>query len=470
MKTLFPILCLWFFVPGIIWSQNVTMFKQADYKNAEINLTVMDLKTKQKVVSFQTSPLVTPASVQKLVTTGAALEMLGPDYRFITRVIRTGTIENGVLNGDLRIEGSGDPTLGSKQISAIPDAFVQEWVNAIKRTGITNIRGNIVADPDVYDSEGISPFWLWEDIGNYYATGVYGLNVFDNSFQLSLSSGKTGSTARVMDIKPTIPGLTIESHLIAAANTQDSAYLYGAPFQSDMRLFGTMPAQRENFVIRGQIPDPPTLLATIVYDALKKAGVTITGSAGSTRTLDSSNQTGTVVTTTTSPPLSQLVRIIHEKSDNFYAECILRCIAAESGIKPASAVEGLRLVKSFWQKAGVSIGSLYMYDAAGLSPNNRISGEFLANLLTRIQEFKTAAVFEASLPLAGREGTVSGFLQGTTLEGHVRLKSGSNQVVQSYAGYLRKNGKSYAVVLIVNHAQASRLKIRKDMENFLLSL
>lgn len=458
-------------IVGVLKAQPVSVFKQPEYKNAEINIAVVDLSTHKKMVSFQTAPLVTPASILKMVTTGAALEILGSNYTFKTRLLKTGTLDQGVLTGDIRIVGSGDPSLGSKQLSSNPDGFLADWVEAIKRAGISSIRGNILADPDVYDTEGISPFWLWEDIGNYYATGAYGLNVYDNSFQLSLRSGAVGSKAQVVGVKPLIPGLHIDSHLTAAANNQDSAYLYGAPFQMEMRLFGTMPSQRENFTIRGQIPDPPSLLAGLLYDALLKAGISISGKAVSTRTLTTENaQNAALLFTTSSPPLKQLVRIVHEKSDNFYTECILRCIAAETGLKPASAVEGIRLVRTFWKKQGLDVSSLFMYDACGLSPNNRLSAEFLASVLARIQHLKSAADFEASLPLAGREGTVAGFLQGTALEGLARLKSGSNQVVQSYAGYIRKKNKNLAVVLIVNHAQVSRSKIRKDMEHFLLSL
>lgn len=426
---------------------------------------MLDLATTKTVAAFNQAQSVTPASVLKLLTTGAALELLGPDDRFETKVTVSGVVENDRLTGDVVVQGGGDPSLGSKQVPGNPEAFLADWVKAIRDAGIRRISGRILADAGLFDDEGVSPFWLWEDIGNYYATGIYGLNVFDNSFKLELKSGLAGSRPEITGIYPRISGLTVDNRLVAADNDQDSAYLYGAPFQKDMRLFGSMPANRTGFVIRGQMPDPPTYLAERLKEELVKAGVQVDGQALSTRLLTNEPVTARkTLFTTKSVPLSQLVRIIHEKSDNFYTECLLRRLASTASDRPASAREGLRVVRAFWQKQGLDLSALAQYDACGLSPNNRISAELLAQVLCKLA---SNTVFEQSLPLAGVEGTVSGFLNGTALQGKLRLKSGSNQVVNSYAGYYRRNGKNYAVVMMVNHADASRSRIRSDMETFL---
>ena len=450
------------------FAQNTAVFRTKAYEHAAVSVCVLDLNTSKVVAQVNQAEGVTPASVLKLLTTGAALEMLGPDFRFETKLLTSGTIENEQLMGDLLIQGGGDPSLGSRQVPGNPEAFLADWVNVIRNAGILRVEGRILVDASAFDSEGVSPYWLWEDIGNYYATGVYGLNVFDNSFKLELKSGSAGTKPEMVGMIPYISGLTIENNLQAANNEQDSAYLYGAPYQNEMRLFGTMPANRASFVIRGQMPDPSTYLAFRLKEALIKAGIPVNGEARSTRLLTGEPDIlGKTVFRTKSVPLSQIIRIIHEKSDNFYTECLLRQLARTATNKPASAREGIRVVKEFWQKKGLDLSALSIYDACGLSPNDRISAELLAQVLSLMA---SNTLFEQSLPLAGMEGTVSGFLKGTPLEGKLRLKSGSNQVVNSYAGYYRKNGKSYAVVMMVNYANASRFQIRKDMETFLLSL
>ena len=451
-----------------VFTQNTAVFRSKAYEHAAVSVCVLDLNTSKTVAQFNQGQSVTPASVLKLLTTAAALELLGPDFRFETKLMSSGTIENNQLTGDLWIVGKGDPSLGSRQVPGDPSAFLADWVKAISNADINRIEGRILADASAFDDEGVSPYWLWEDIGNYYATGIYGLNVFDNSFRLELTSGVAGTKPEITGMTPYIMGLSIENHLLAADNDQDSAYLYGAPYQNEMRLFGTMPANRSNFSIRGQIPDPPTYLAYRFKEELIKAGIPVDGAARSTRLLTGESETfKKTISRTKSIPLSQIIRIIHEKSDNFYTECLLRQLAGQATDRPASAREGIRVVKEFWQKKGLDLSALSMYDACGLSPNDRISAELLAQVLKLMA---SNTVFEQSLPLAGMEGTVSGFLNGTPLEGKLRLKSGSNQVVNAYAGYYRKNGKSYAVVMIVNYANASRSQIRKDMETFLLSL
>ncbi len=449
-------------------AQNTAVFRSKPYEHASVSVSVLDLTTSKTVAQFNQAQSVTPASVLKLLTTGAALEMLGPDFRFETKLQTSGTVENNRLTGDVYVQGGGDPSLGSKQVPGNPEAFLSDWVNAVRRAGIQQIDGRILVDASVFDDEGVSPFWLWEDIGNYYATGIYGLNVFDNSFKLELKSGAAGTKPEISGMVPPIPGLTVDNRLLAANNDLDSAYLYGAPYQNDMRLFGTMPANRSSFTIRGQLPDPAAYLAFRLKEAFIQAGIPVSGAALSTRSLpnETSIQKKTIFCTQ-SVPLIQLIRIIHEKSDNFYTECLLRQLARTVSSKPASAREGLRVVKTFWQKKGLDLSALTICDACGLSPNDRISAELLAQVLGKMA---SNVAFEQSLPLAGVEGTVSSFLKGTSLEGKLRLKSGSNQVVNSYAGYYHKNGKQYAVVLMVNHANANRNQIRKDMETFLLSL
>jgi len=451
-----------------VFAQNTTVFRSKSYEHAAVSVCVLDLKSGKTVAQYNAEQSVTPASVLKLVTTGAALKLLGPDFRFETKLYYSGTIENGILKGDLWIRGGGDPTLGTRQIPGKPEAFLSDWVDAVSAAGIGRIEGRILAEASAFDDEGVSPFWLWEDIGNYYATGIYGLNVFDNSFRLELKSGAAGTKPEILSQNPLIPGLTIENHLLAANNDLDSAYLYGAPFQNEMRLFGTMPANRNSFTIRGQMPDPPTFLANRFKEELSGAGIVVDGVARSTRLLSGESESlKTLIYRTYSAPLSKIVGIIHEKSDNFYTECLLRQLACRASNRPASARDGIRVVKDFWQNNGLDISALSMYDACGLSPNDRVSASFLAQVL---QNMSTDDIFESTLPLAGVEGTVASFLKGTVLEGSVRLKSGSNQVVNSYAGYYRKNDHFYAVVMMVNYANASRFQIRKDIETFLLSL
>jgi len=468
-------LVLFFCLFSTAEAQVTKMFGKQAYKHASVGVCVLDMNSSKKIVDLNTQLCIEPASVVKLVTTAAALEIFGPDHRFETRIEYTGKIENGILHGNLWIKGGGDPSLGSRQTGENPEAFMIQWVEAVKNAGIYEIDGNVLADASLFDDEPVSPYWLWEDMGNYYAPGIFGLAVFDNSFQLELKSGAVGSKPEIVSVKPLLPQLTIDNNLTAVDNNLDSAYLYGAPYQWERRVFGTIPANRSHFIIKGDMPDPPGFLAGYFRDALVKSGVSVRGKAFSTRfpneAVQEASTPSKIVCRTPSIPLSQMIRIIHEKSDNLYTEYLLRHLALTVSNKPASARNGIQVVRNFWQKKGLDVSALYLSDACGLSPNDRVSAGFLAEMLSYMsQKSKYALIFKSSFPLAGLEGSVSGFLKGTTLEGKLRLKSGSFQSVTSYAGFYEQQGKSYVVVLLVNYADANRLQIRKDMENFLLSL
>ena len=142
----------------------------------------------------------TPASVTKLITTATALEILGKDFTFKTYIEYDGELTNGVLNGNLYIRGGGDPTLGSYKMG--DPRFMLSWAKIIKNAGIKEIRGAVIADVSLYDQEGVSPKWLWEDIANYYAPAIFALSIFDNTCRVTLRSGAEGSIPEIISHKP----------------------------------------------------------------------------------------------------------------------------------------------------------------------------------------------------------------------------------------------------------------------------
>ncbi|MDI9544384.1 MAG: D-alanyl-D-alanine carboxypeptidase, partial [Bacteroidota bacterium] len=154
---------------------------------------VQEVQSGELPAEMNSAQALVPASLSKLLTTGAALEILGPEKRFKTELAYRGLLENGSLKGNLYILGGGDPSLGSEYTEEQAGLFLQDWVQAVKQLGISRIEGDIVADPSLFDEEAVSPYWLWEDMGNYYAAGVYGLAVFDNMFRLGLKSGLPGT-------------------------------------------------------------------------------------------------------------------------------------------------------------------------------------------------------------------------------------------------------------------------------------
>ena len=452
-------------------SNALTFFGHKKYKNSVNSICVIDHSTGKIVTSYNKDVAVAPASVMKLVTTATALEILGPDYKFKTNIEYSGKLIDGTLDGNLILIGGGDPTLGSRHFNKDQQSFIYTWIDKIKKAGIKKINGDIVAYSGIFDNEPISPYWIWEDIGNYYAAGVYGLGVFDNSFQLTFRSGNPGSVPEIISVKPEIPGLKIENRLKAADNNKDSAYIYGVPFQNERFVTGTIPCKRDAFSIRGDIPDPSSFLADLLKQELIKAGIQVNGKGITEKSLPDKNLKTVLVHTQSSETLLDIISKTNEKSDNVYAEYLLRHIALSKHPYPATSKDGLSVIRNFWNKKGLDMNAMVMLDACGLSPSDRISSGFLTRLLDcELSDSRYGDIFETSLPVAGLQGSVASFLKGTQLAGKVRVKSGTMQGVTCYAGYYRKKDKIFVFAMLSNHLNLPRNYIVKDMEDFLLSL
>lgn len=457
MKNWIAVLFLAFCSP--VFTQGL-FFQQAGFESASIGYVVCDIESGEVICEKNASLSLTPASITKVITTATALEMLGGDFRFETRIEYDGEITSaGVLNGNLYIKGGGDPTLGSYRIG--DPKFLDRWIEIIRSKGIRHITGSIIADASLYDTEGFSPKWIWEDIGNYYAAGVYALSVFDNTCRVTLASGKEGTTPQVLKIDPQIDDFKLENYLIAKNIRSDSAYFYGAPFDNVRYLYGAVPLNKERFIIKGDIPNPPLFVATELSKKLKLKGIVV------------DNAPFVIFSTTTKPrkvlyvnysrKLTEIVKEINHRSNNLYAEHLLKYLALKS-VEQATLNRAIYIVENHWRKQGLSTDGLFLFDGSGLSPKNAISPMFFVKLLclmTKSSEFEN---FYTSLPIAGKSGTVSSFLLGSSLAGNIRLKSGSFGQVQCYVGYLSKK---YAFAVMVNNFSCSRKTVLREIEYFL---
>lgn len=452
---------------------STNQFAQAkNLETADIAVLLADAENGQTVASFDSKRSLTPASILKVITTATVLEIFGPDYRIETHLEYTGKIDSdGTLHGDIYIRGGGDPTLGSEFLGRDKDDFLNTCVTLIKQAGIRKIDGRIFADESCFDIEGVSPKWLWEDLGNYFASGAYGISFCDNMYRLYFKSGKAGTTPEIIRTQPAMNIRFINS-LTTKSNNIDSAYIYGVPFSNERWIFGSIPAGQSNFFIKGDIPDPPLYLATQLSSALQSSGISIAYQPSTYRlskiNLESFIFNRTILHTSYSPRLIDIIRETNVKSNNHYAEHLFKLIAL-SKHNQGSFVNAAETVYSFWKEKGIDLSGLFMYDGSGLSPVNRVSPEIMIALLVYMNtKSPYSADFYTSLPEAGKEGTVRNFLTKTALEGNVRMKSGSITNVQCYAGYLNKGNKRYAFCIMANDYTITRGSLRKAMEKMML--
>lgn len=453
---------------------------QAPYmRGASFSLVVKDVQEGRTVYSYDTDRLQSPASVLKTVATATALEILGEDYRYPTTLEYDGILENGTLEGNLYIKGSGDPSLGSSHFAPGQNKFLSTWIAALQKAGIKHITGSVISDESIFDTEGVSIKWLREDMGNYYAPGSYGISIFDNMYKLSLQTGAAGTRPVLKGTEPDIPFIRFKNYLKAAPVSSDSAYIIGAPLDDVRYLYGVLPANREAYVLKGDIPDPALYLARYLTDQLQQKGIRVDGSPSCYRIEVEENRwkkgERKEIVTTYSPTLREIASVCNHVSHNLYADALVKTVGLQ--YKPrrnemiSSFGRGVQVVKEYWEKKGLDVFPLRMNDGSGLAPADKVSAGFMGELLVYMAtESAVSDAFIASLPQAGIEGSVRNFLKGSKLQGKAHLKSGGITGVRSYAGYITKDGKTYAVAVFSNNYSCPMSRMTGALEKLLLQL
>ncbi|WP_407537664.1 D-alanyl-D-alanine carboxypeptidase [Cetobacterium somerae] len=206
-------------------------------EHGNLSFYAMDVKSGAVIDNYRGETALTPASVLKIVTSATALEVLGPDTVLETKVLYDGKIsKDGVLTGNIYIQGGGDPTLGSDGISINREEFLKNWTDAVKKVGIKSINGNIIVLDDLFGYEGIPGKWLWEDMGTNYGQGTYGISVFDNIYTLYLNTGISGQKPEVIKTKPEIQGLTFDNQSVVMPGGKKDIYVRGIPLENKRRI------------------------------------------------------------------------------------------------------------------------------------------------------------------------------------------------------------------------------------------
>ncbi|HEY8396410.1 MAG TPA: D-alanyl-D-alanine carboxypeptidase/D-alanyl-D-alanine-endopeptidase [Flavihumibacter sp.] len=419
------------------------LLKDPTMKHAAFSLSVLDAATGKPVYQFNEQMGLAPASTLKVLTAIAALTELGPKASIQTTIGYTGTIREGVLNGNLVLRGGGDPSLGSWRYGGTREELViQRWVDLVKKAGITAITGDILVDESNWPVEPVPDGWIWEDIGNYYGAGVRALNWRENQYDLYLASGTTaGAPVKILRTQPQLPGIELQSFVTTGARgSGDNAYIYLPPGATNGFVKGTIPPGENGFVISGSMPDPSKVLTETFAKALASAGVDLVKTGGfESRESHPSASDFKVLGTEQSPPMDSLVHWFLKKSINLYGEAMIRQLAIKAGKEPSGS-KGVEQLIAFWKQRGIEAGALQIMDGSGLSPQNRVTAHALASALYWAQ----------------KQPWYNAFYQGLPVYNGMRIKSGSIGGARAYAGYHKAaDGRTYVLAIMVNNYTGS---------------
>lgn len=394
-----------------------------------------------------------PASVMKLLTTQAALELLGPSHRWLTRVHATGHWQGDVLEGDLVIEGSGDPRFAHEDLWRL--------LSRLRALGLREIRGDLILDRSLF-----AP--IPQDAAAFDGKPDRAYNAPPDALLLD---GK----ALLVRLRPEAPGQPVR----VATEPPLASFVVDAPTAVDarcnapreqlqpqwegarLRFAGGYPlscGERE-FSFHLHTLDPVAYVDAAFRALWTQLGGSITGGTIDDRVPAGSRE----LTRWVSAPLSEQIRDINKHSNNAMARNLLLALAAERGGAPATTEAAALRVGAWLTASGIDTRSLVLENGSGLSRLERLPAATLALLLQRAWQQPTMPEFLASLPLTGVDGTMARRLQGTPLQGRAHIKTGSLADVASIAGYVTaRSGRRIVVVCLVNHPRAADARAAFD--------
>lgn len=434
---------------------------------ASSGIAVTDLQTGALLMSVNPDLLLAPASTAKLITSGVALQILGANFRFETTLKHTGVIEKSIatLNGNLIIQGGGDPTAGSEWFdkeNPVSELF-DRWIEVIRKSGIRAIKGDIVMDISNFQKWALPATWMWEDVGNYYGAGPAALNLYDNTVRLFFNSPrKPDELTNIVSTKPEIAGMEWVNEVRSSTINRDLAYVFGSPWDNKRVIRGTIPANRTNFEVKASMPEPPKVFGNLLKEHLKLSGIEFTGDI----VFSESKIEAYILHTFYSPLLAKVCSALNYQSVNLIAESLVMQIAYQQngfGHHP----DGMKIISGFL-KENVTSGPFFLDDGSGLSRFTAISARQMNDFLLYMHRSESREIYKSTLPTAGA-GTLRSFsakdFPGLTL----RCKSGSMTRVRSYAGYLvGKSGREMAFAIIVNNFPGTQQEVFSAIEELLV--
>lgn len=398
-----------------------------------------------------------PASNTKLITTGLAIRRLGPDYRFRTKIGYSGQIRDSILHGDLYIVGGGDPTIASGDRMALSsDSLFSVWKSMISKAGISRIEGHVIGDGRYFDGPIENDSWSYNDLGAGYGAGGNGLCFYRNIQEINAAPGMAPDDAAEVSVSyPETPWIDFRNISVTApAGSGDNLYLFNTDLAPVAEMRGSLAIDKGQRKEECSNKFGALTCAWYFTKYLTDKGMAVTEGAadidsyGNVREASTSGQdaTGkvrlkacgpaihadslTIIGTFLSPSVKEIAAVTNLRSDNFYAEALIRMLSKEcTGF--ASYDSCRAVIPGEIKSLGVDCGQgLVMVDGSGLARHNYISPDFFCRFL---KAMSTNADYVRTIAHPG-ESRVRNLSRDDRLR--IRMKSGSMNGVLCFSGYI----------------------------------
>ncbi len=452
------ILCLYSIAPARADLNNDVNFILHDKGLARVE---MGIEVVQLGTSISTSRILyrhnsdiplTPASNMKVVTTSAALDRLGADFRFRTQLV--------YHNGDLILIGDGDPSFGDAELLTrvgwdVTTVF-KNWARQVKQLQLGPVKA-VVVDDSIFDEEFFHTNWPVDQRLNRYEAEISGMNLNMNCLDVFIRPTRGGSPVSCL-LNPPTHFAEIENQCLTGE---------GKPFMTRV-VDGNMVVLHGRSMIANEVPvsitihDGAMYAATVLNETLGSEGVATQQAPRRDRTarqaMDRAIAAGDKswqILAVHETPLAQVINRANKDSMNLYGECLCKRLGADATGQPGSWENGTAAVSAFLEHIGVSKTQFHLDDGCGLSKENVISASAIAQVLVHNYFSPNAKTFMDSLSVAGQDGTLNDRFTGSSLRGRVFAKTGTVNGVSCLSGYLNaRDGHCYAFSILMNKSYA----------------
>jgi serine-type D-Ala-D-Ala carboxypeptidase/endopeptidase (penicillin-binding protein 4) len=428
-------------------------FNEQSFNSAVWGVMIKSLKTGEIIYKRNADKLFIPASNMKLFTSAAALVLLGPKYSYQTSILANGEIKNGILEGDLVIQGSGDPTISNRFYQGAPTRLFEEWADSLISRGIKTITGNIYGDDTEFETTALGKGWLSDYELNWFSAPSGALCFNDNSVEIIIEPGEKSFPAKVSLI-PNTHYVTVVSRVVTTGdNSNQSISISRISGTNIIRVSGRIKYSSKPVVEHISIIDPTKYFLTVFKEILIQKGIAFQGRIGSLEDAAKSIVIDdlTPLIKHESVPMSLIIKELNKNSNNFYAEQLLKTIGLEE-YGYGSTENGVRACRESFNAMGNNPDNMVMVDGSGLSRLDLVTPRQIVNLLTFMHKNDEYQKFYESLPIGGVDGTLVDRMIKTSAEGNVHAKAGYNDNVSSLSGYLKTvSGEQLVFSIMLNN-------------------
>lgn len=452
---------------------------RSSLRRGSVGVKVISLDSGEVVYERDAEKYFMPASNMKSFTVAAALDSLGPDYRFITSIYAVEKPSgDGVIKGDLTIFGRGDPSFSWRFNDGDWYAAIDRLADEIIAAGVRRIEGNIVGDDSFHNADPVPPGWELDDLHRYYGAEVSALTVNDNVVVLKVTPGAEGEAPAVV-FEPASAAFRVVNSARTVKRGEPKTFAISKKVGENVyEISGAIPAGDSGYTGTFTISNPGEVFADLLKQRLELKGVITKGRAvGAGR----SAHGGAPLTTEglvelvahQSPPLSIIAQNVMKPSQNLYTELLLRSlgeIAGDKSSSKASDEKGKAIVAALLAKAGVPADSVVQYDASGMSRHNLITPNASAMLYKYMDAVPYSVFWKNSLTIGGVDGTLRNRFKNTNGSGNVRGKTGTLDQVSALSGYVTsKAGERFVFSVLTNGIPSAGLRV-STIDEIVLSI